>query len=166
MLKISFQIRNRPWIRELTIFSHTAKRLDNFREPLLVASLEVKKSLRGEGEYLTGIKKKKQPDGKPFAPLKTSTLEIRRKRGISRGASFILRETDKKLLNNIDVLRVEKRFAVIGMKDQEILAMIQQSDRIVKVFGKARAFAPARIFIGFSEQVIKKILGILHKHLI
>jgi len=116
-----------------------------------------KKALRGEGRFLTGIKRRTEPEGTPFEPLKESTLSIRKKRDIERGPEFILRETDKHILDQIKVLEVTADLARVGVSGSKnrIIAAAHHAGFVTSPKSMIpNKVVPARRIFGFSKELL------------
>lgn len=95
--------------------------------------------------YPYGILHRTSPDGTPYAPLKERTLTVFRKiKSINRGSDYILRETDKHILNGLRVLKNSSAGFEIGYKDNE-------SKRIAAINHFGDNNTPARPFMGLQD---------------
>ena len=118
-------------------------------------------ALKGRSPFKTGIMQRRQPDGQIFAPLKDSTMGIRKKRGIQRGRSFILRETDTHILNQIRVLQLSKDLARIGVGEtkNKMIASLQHSGFTTSPRSMVpNKKVPARAIFGFSNQLLNRFM--------
>jgi len=119
------------------------------------------------GDYSTGILKRKSPDGTPYEPLSETTLQLRKLAGNNRGPSFILRETSKHIYEGLKILSVnfgKKRSSVsIGWEGENAERAAEHNkgfDYTVRYMNKQnegrqyKITIPARPFIGISEEVV------------
>jgi len=105
-------------------------------------------------------------NGMPFVGLTQFTMEIRARKGIRRGDNFIIRETDRRILNSLRI-SIDERGDVVPKSARTDL--IHYHSFGVKtgnlyIFGRKakEAKIPSRPFIGLTER--RK--GILHKKLL
>lgn len=131
--------------------------------------------LFNNGNYSEGILQGRSPDGTPYEPLSPTTLKFRKWKGISRGASFILRETSQHILNGLKILSFTSRpnggkSAEVGWTGEDAEIARAQNDGFATA-SPATGFAgkqtvnsvqiPARPFIGFSEELKENLQSFL-----
>ncbi len=132
--------------------------------------------LFGNGNYSEGIIQGISPDGTPYEPLSKTTLKFRKWKGITRGVSFILRETSEHILNGLKILSFTSRpnggksVEVGWTGEDERIALLQNngipdnpnpSSSFRGVASDRKSPVPARPFIGFSEELKENLNSFL-----
>lgn len=146
-----------------------AQRIGRRRRILRRIGREAVKAFIGATPYDTGIRKRREPSGKPFAPLKKSTLEVRKRRGINRKGAFILRETGDHIVDAMTILKVKDDSVVVGVSGEEnkLIASLHHTgfttgpDSMIP-----NKKVPARRIFGMSAKLAKTVNEMIHNHIV
>src|SRR5882672_5214621 len=121
------------------------------------------------GIYSFGILKRISPDGKPYEELKDTTLnKVRKWKGITRGPSFILRETSRHIFEGLHIKsftiapRGGKKIVIGWSGEDEEIANKQETgfttiNPVTEYFGVQGlkdVTIPARPFRGFQREFV------------
>lgn len=129
---------------------------------------EAVKAFRGSTPYDTGIRKRRAPDGTPFAPLQSSTLDVRQKRGIKRKGAFILRETGTHIVDAMQILAIGADSVLIGVagtKNKLLTGLHHTGFTTAPDSMIPNKRVPARRIFGMSNQLARTINLLIHQHL-
>lgn len=150
------------------VCSRLRRRISRKRLVLRRMGREAVKAFRGSIPYNTGIRKRKEPDGTPYKPLESSTLEVRRKRGITRKGAFILRETGTHIVDPMTILEIGDDHVTVGVRGSKnaMIASAQHSgfttapDSMIP-----NKKVPARKIFGISEMLATRLNQLIHEHI-
>lgn len=121
------------------------------------------------GRYEYGILQRKTPEGEDYLPLKDTTLEIRKWKGVQRGAAFILRETSKHIFEGLKIKsftlgpRGGKKVIIGWSGESEEIAVKQHYGDPLNLLRGRPAPIPPRPFRGFQRQLIETFGNIIRQ---
>lgn len=141
---------------------------------------EMKEALSGEGQYNTGIRRQKDPNGSDFALLRDSTIKIRNWRSVTHDR--ILQEKWA-MVEKIKILALTNTMVAVGVNNSslhrattlnasEISAWHCMPHSDMVVFGRhvdltktPKGAIPPRMIYGFSEQLEEEVISTLDSYI-